>query len=100
MATFTDTNFTYTVLSVANKTLAIVGLNTTKFSGTNPNWGTFPPIPLVYGGTNTTYNGAGNAANAYKITEIGASAFENRTLFSNTPLTSAFLTSNLTRIGD
>jgi hypothetical protein len=99
MSTFTDTNFTYAVLSDANKTLSIVGVNSTTYSVTNPNWGAFPPIPLVYGGANTTYNGNGNPANAYKITEIGTSAFESRTAFSNTPLTPTFLTSNLTRIG-
>ena len=100
MTTFTDTNFTYAVLSVANKTLAIVGVNPTRYPTALANWGTFPPIPLTYAGTNTTYNGAGNAANAYKITEIGASAFESKTSFSNTTLTPTFLTSNLTRIGD
>ena len=100
MTTFTDTNFTYSVLSAANKTLSIVGLNPTKYSATNLNWGTFPTIPLVYGGSNVTYNGGGNSANAYKITEIGTSAFESKTSFSNTTLTAAFLTSNLTHIGN
>ena len=100
MATFTDTNFTYAVLSDANKTLTIVGLNTATYSATNPNWGPFPTIPLVYAGPNATYNGGGNAANAYRITQIGTSAFESRTTFSNTTLTPTFLTSNLTHIGD
>ena len=87
MTTITDTHFRYAVLSDQNRTLSIVGVNTTTYPNTLANWGTFPPIPLTYAGSNTTYNGAGILANAYKITAIGASAFESRTAFSNTQMT-------------
>ena len=100
MTTITDTHFRYAVLSDQNRTLSIVGVNTTTYPNTLANLGTFPTIPLTYAGSNTTYNGAGILANAYKITAIGASAFESRTAFSNTTLTPTFLTSNLTHIGD
>ena len=98
--TITDTKFTYIVVSYVNKTLSISGVNTTTYPSTLANWGAFPPIPLIYAGTNATYNGNGNSANAYKITQIAASAFENKTAFSNTALTPAFLTTNLTQIGN
>jgi len=98
--TITDTNFTYTVVSDVNKTLSISGVNATRYPAALANWGAFPPIPLIYAGTNTTYNGNGNSANAYKVTQIAVSAFENKTAFSNTALTPAFLTTNLTQIGN
>jgi hypothetical protein len=100
MTTVTDTNFTYAVLSATDKTLSVIGVNTTRYPTTLANWGTFPQIPIVYGGTNPTYNGNGTPANAYKITEIGVSAFESKTAFSSTPLSPTFLPANLTRIGN
>ena len=100
MTTVTDTNFTYVVLSATDKTLSVIGVNPTKYPTSLVNWGTFPQIPTVYGGTNITYNGNGNSANAYKITEIGVSAFESKTAFSSTPLSPTFLPINLTRIGN
>jgi len=100
MTTVADTNFTYVVLSATDKTLSVIGVNPTRYPTSLVNWGTFPQIPLVYGGTNLTYNGGGNPANAYKITEIGMSAFESNTAFSSTPLSPAFLPTNLARIGN
>ena len=100
MTTVTDTRFTYAVLSVTDKTLSIIGVNPVTYPTSLVNWGAFPPIPLVYGGTNTTYNGNGNPANAYKIVEIGVSAFESKTAFSSTPLSPTFFPANLTRIGN
>jgi len=100
MTTVTDTQFTYAVLSVTGKTLSIIGVNPVTYPTSLVNWGTFPPIPLVYGGTNTTYNGNGIPANAYKIVEIGVSAFESKTAFSSTPLSPTFFPANLTRIGN
>ena len=96
----TDSNFVYTVLSTADKTLAIKGLNTTTYSTSSPNWPTFPTIPSVYAGTNTLYNGNGISANAYKIVEISDYAFVDKTLFAETTLSSTFLGPNLTKIGD
>ena len=95
-----DSNFVYTVLSTADKTLAIKGLNTTTYSTSSPNWPTFPTIPSVYAGTNTLYNGNGISANAYKIVEISDYAFVDKTLFAETTLSSTFLGPNLTKIGD
>jgi len=96
----TDINFAYAVLSAADKTLKITGINaaTAKYAST-VSWGAFPAIPLVYAGTNTLYNGNGTPSNAYKITEIGDYAFYNNLLFDATPLTATFLPANLTRIG-
>ena len=102
MSTFTDANFTYSVVSVPNKTLAIIGLNPSNgiYSASNASWGAFPAIPDVYAGSNSTYNGAGVPANAFKVVEIGANAFDSLTAFSATTLTSAFLPANLRRIGE
>jgi surface protein len=102
MSTFTDANFTYSVVSVPNKTLAIIGINPSNgtYSASNASWGALPAIPAVYAGSNVTYNGAGVPANAFKVVEIGANAFDSLTSFSATTLTPAFLPANLRRIGE
>jgi hypothetical protein len=102
MSTITDTNFTYSVISISGRTLAITGINPSNslYSLNNASWGTFPAIPSVYAGSNATYNGNGVPANAYKVVEIGANAFDSLTAFTTTALTSVFLPANLKRIGD
>ena len=100
MTTITDANFTYLVVSVAERTLAITGINPANSIYGNVVWGTFPGIPSTYGGSNTGYNGNGVPANAFKVVEIAANAFDSLVAFSQTTLTSAFLPANLKRIGE
>ncbi len=100
MNTITDANFTYLVVSVAERTLAITGINPANSIYGNVVWGTFPGIPSTYGGSNTGYNGNGVPANAFKVVEIAANAFDSLAAFSQTTLTSAFLPANLKRIGE
>ncbi len=100
MTTITDANFTYLVVSVAERTLAITGINPANSIYGNADWGTFPAIPSTYGGSNTGYNGNGVPANAFKVVEIAANAFDSLAAFSQTTLTSAFLPANLKRIGE
>ena len=100
MTTITDANFTYLVVSVAERTLAITGINPANSIYGNVVWGTFPGIPSTYGGSNTGYNGNGVPANAFKVVEIAANAFDSLAAFSQTTLTSAFLPANLKRIGE
>ena len=96
----TDANFTYAVVSAADRTLAITGINPANSIYGNVNWGTFPAIPSTYGGSNTGYNGNGVPANAFKIVEIAANAFDSLAAFADTTVTAAFLPANLKRIGD
>jgi len=105
MSAITDANFTYSVVSTVGRTLAIVGINPSNatYSASNANWGAFPAIPAVYAGSNTAYNGNGVPANAFKVAEIGANAFDSLAeynAFAETTLTAAFLPANLKRIGD
>jgi DNA-binding beta-propeller fold protein YncE len=105
MSAITDANFTYSVVSTVGRTLAIVGINPSNatYSASNANWGAFPAIPAVYAGSNTAYNGNGVPANAFKVAEIGANAFDSLAeynAFAETILTAAFLPANLKRIGD
>ena len=98
----TDANFTYAVVSAADRTLAITGINPANatYSASNANWGTFPAIASVYAGSNTAYNGNGVPANAFKVVEIGANAFDSLTAFADTTVTATFLPANLNRIGE
>jgi surface protein len=98
----TDANFTYAVVSAADRTLAITGINPANatYSASNANWGTFPAIASVYAGSNTAYNGNGVPANAFKVVEIGANAFDSLTAFADTTVTAGFLPANLNRIGE
>ena len=100
MTTITDANFTYVVVSAADRTLAITGINPANatYSASNANWDTFPGIPSTYGGSNTGYNGNGVPANAFKIVEIAANAFDSLAAFADTTVTAAFLPANLKRI--
>ena len=105
MSAITDANFTYSVVSTVGRTLAITGINPSNatYSASNTNWGAFPAIPAVYAGSNTAYNGNGVPANAFKVAEIGANAFDSLAeynAFAATTLTAAFLPANLKRIGD
>ena len=102
MSGITDANFTYSVVSATDKTLAITGINVANstYSASNLVWGAFPAIPATYAGLNTGYNGNGNSANAYKIVEISAYAFDSLTAFSETTISATFLHANLKRIGE
>ena len=105
MSAITDANFTYSVVSTVGRTLAITGINPSNatYSASNANWGAFPAIPAVYAGSNTAYNGNGVPANAFKVAEIGANAFDSLAeynAFAETTLTAAFLPANLKRVGD
>ena len=98
----TDPYFSYSVVSITDKTLAITGINPSNgaYALSNPNWGAFPSIPSVYAGSHATYNGDGTPANAFKIVEISANAFDYLiTTFAQTSITSTFLPANLKRIG-
>ena len=94
-----DENFAYAIESTPNRTLKIVGVNPGKYNASNPNWGVFPPINLVYTGPTSPYNGFGVSDNAYAIVEIADNAFNhsaNQCPFTEGPLN---LTSNIVRIG-
>jgi len=95
MAAFTDNNFAYKVLvnTSTEKTASITGVNTATYTNAATSWGTFPSIPAVYSGSNTTYTG-------FKVVDIAAFAFQNKTKFSTTALTPTFLHSNLKSIGE
>ena len=102
MSAITDDHFTYSVVSIADKKLAITGLNPANptYSSSNANMGLFPAITSTYTGSNPAYNGNGNSANAFKIVEIIAFAFDSKTAFAETTLSSTFFPANLKVIGE